>query len=436
MISVNKIVYFFLIFLIIPNCSLNKAGFWTENKKIETEEGKIVSELFKDDDAFIKEFNTNVKIQLKSTPLKNSFVNNLENNNGLVTYNGNLENISKFKFSKIDNFNHYEPEILFDDKNVIFFDNKGSIFKFDQFSKLIWKKNYYKKNEKKNKPKLYFGNNKKILVVADNLAKYYAIDIKTGDMLWSKINSAPFNSQVKIYEEKIFVVDFENVLRCYSIKDGSELWNVKTETTFIKSQKKLSLVVKDNKVIFSNSIGDISAVNANNGNLIWQTPTQSSAIYESAFLLKTSDLVVSNNSIFFSNNKNQFFSINLNTGILNWQQKVNSIVRPTVIDKLVFTISLEGFLILIDKDSGNIIRITNIFDRIKKNKKKNIEPSGFVVGTKNIYVTTNNGFLIVIDSYTGKSKSLIKIDGDKISRPFILNKNLFIIKDNSIIKLS
>ena len=32
---------------------------------------------------------------------------------------------------------------------MIFFDNKGSILKFDENSKLIWKKNYYTKSEKK-----------------------------------------------------------------------------------------------------------------------------------------------------------------------------------------------------------------------------------------------------------------------------------------------
>ena len=64
-----------------------------------------------------------------------------------------------------------------------------------------------------------------------------------------------------------------------------------------------------------------------------------------------------------------------------------------------------------------------------------IEPVGFIVGSKNIYLTTSHGRLIIIDITTGKPTSVLKIDNDKISRPFVLNKNLFIIKDNAIIKL-
>ena len=432
----NRTIVLFLIILLITNCSLdNKSGIWTKSEKIKVEKKLIISELFKKEESLSKEFNSNVKIQLKSYLSNNSFLNNLSNNNGRVNYNGNLKSLSKFKYSTIDNFDELEPEIVFEGNNIIFFDNKGSILKFDQFSKLIWKKNYYKKTEKKQKPILSFANNQKTLVIVDNFAKYYAINIKTGELLWSKRNSAPFNSQIKIYKDKFFVTDFDNVLKCFSIKDGKELWNVKTETTFIKSQKKLSLVILNGKVYFNNSIGDISAVDVNSGNLIWQTPTQSSSIYESAFLLKTSDLVANDESILLSNNKNEFFSINANTGVLNWKQKINSNLRPTIVDNLIFTVTMEGFLVVVENSTGNIIRITNVFDRFKKKKKSKIKPVGFIVGASNIYLTTDNGRLIIIDILSGKSSLILKIDNEKISRPFILNKNLFIVKDNAIIKL-
>ena len=433
----NKILGLFLVFILISNCSLDKkSGLWTESKKIETVNDLVINELFKNEEALNKEFNSNVKIQLKSNPTKNSFVNNLNNNNGRVSYNGSLKNISRFKFSTIDNFDQIEPEILFDEDNIIFFENKGSIFNFDKFSKLIWKKNFYKKFEKKAKPELSLANDKKTLIVADNLAKYYAMNIKTGELIWTKTNVAPFNSQIKIYDDKFFVTDLDNVLRCYSIKDGSELWNVKTDTAFIKSKKKLSLVILNGNIYFNNSIGDISAVDIKTGNLIWQTPTQSSLIYENSFLLETSDLIADDDTILLSNNRNEFFSFSANTGALNWQQKINSNIRPTLIENLIFTVTIEGFLVVIDNKTGNIIRITNVFDKIKKNKRSKIKPVGFIVGTKNIYLTTDNGLLILIDISSGRSSSILKVDNEKISRPFILNKNLFIIKDNSIIKLN
>jgi len=72
----------------------------------------------------------------------------------------------------------------------------------------------------------------------------------------------------------------------------------------------------------------------------------------------------------------------------------------------------------------------------KKKKRSKILPIGFIVGKDNIYLTTDNGRLLVIDIVTGVTLSVIKIDNDKISRPLVLNNNLYIIKDSSIIKLN
>ena len=435
----NKIFGFFLVLLTFTHCSLNtKSGFWTKNQTIKKEKNlkeKKVTELFKEPKTLEKEFNLNVKIRLNSKSKNNSFVNNFDNNNGRVNYDGELKRVSRFKYSKIENFEQYEPDLIFDKDNIIFFDNKGSILKFNNFSKLIWKKNFYSKRERKKKPFLFFANNSKTLIVADTIAKFYAINIATGDLLWSKNNVAPFNSQIKIYKDKFFVVDFENTLRCFSINNGNEIWNFKTDKSIIKSQKKLSVVFINDKVYFSNSIGDISAVDIETGNLIWQTPTQTTNVYESSFFLKTSDLIADSNTILFSNNNNEFFSLDILYGSINWKQNINSTLRPTLIDQLIFTITMEGFLVVIDNNNGNIIRITNIFDRFNKKKRSKIKPEGFIVGNKNIYLTTSNGRLFIINILSGKTEEILKIDRERISRPFVLNQNLFIIKNNAIIKL-
>ena len=73
---------------------------------------------------------------------------------------------------------------------------------------------------------------------------------------------------------------------------------------------------------------------------------------------------------------------------------------------------------------------------LKKKNRDKIKPVGFIMGTKNIYLTTNNGRLLIINIKTGKVNKVLKIDSDKISRPFVLNKNMYVVKDNAIIKLN
>ena len=432
-----KLIIFFISLILASGCSFNKnSKFWTESQNIQEENKLNFKKILVKEEALEKEFNSNLSINLGLNNNNNKKLRNYFNNDGILNYDGVLKKSSRYKFSKINNFYQFETTISFYDKNLIFFDNKGSILQFNDNSKLIWKKNYYSKLEKKLNPILQFENNSDILIVTDNIAKYYALNLKTGELLWSKNNLAPFNSQIKIYQDKFFVIDFANTLKCFSIKNGEELWSIKTDNSLIRSQKKLSMVIVNDFLYFKNSVGDISAVSINQGELLWQLPTQSSLIYESAFSLETSDIITDGKTLFFSNNKNQFFSIDLESGSFNWENKVNSSLRPSLVGNFLFTVSLEGYLIVIDKNNGNIIRVTDVFKNFKKKKRDKIKPVGFIMGVKNIYLTTDNGRLLVVDIKTGKTISILKIDNDKISRPFVLDKNLFVIKNNAIIKLN
>ena len=433
----NKIISFIIFFIIITSCSFNQnSKFWSASQNIPEEKDSNFKEIFVTEQSLEKELNSNLKIKLNNKINNDLAVRNYFNNDGRLDYDGELKKSSRYKFSKIKNFYQYEPTVSLNKKNLIFFDDKGSIIQFNEKSKLLWKKNYYSKSEKKLKPIMQFANNGKFLVVADNIAKYYMLDLDSGNLIWTKKNLAPFNSQIKIYDDKFFIIDYSNTLRCFSLKDGKELWNIKTENSLIRSQKKLSMVIVNGFIYFNNSIGDISAADINKGELLWQLPTQSSLIYESAFSLETSDIITDSKSLFFSNNKNQLFSIDLGSGSFNWKNKVNSNLRPTLVGNYLFTVSIEGYLVVTEKISGNIIRVTDVFKKFKAKKRAKIKPTGFVMGLNNIYLSTNNGRILVIDVLTGKTKSTLKIDNEKISRPIILDKNLFVVKDKAIIKLN
>ena len=431
----NKIFYLFILIIFITSCSLNKnSSFWT-SEKIQELEDKKFEKIFNDYEALDQELNTNLNVNLSSKITDDKISKQFHNNDGRVNFDGTLKKLSKYKFSKIKNFYQFEPTISFNNDNVIFFDNKGTILQFDNRSKLIWKKNNYSKVEKKLNPILQFANDENFLVVADSIAKYYMIDLNNGNLIWSKNSLAPFNSQIKIFKDKFFIIDFTNTLRCFSLKNGEEIWNIKTDTSLIRSQKKLSIVIVDDVIYFNNSIGDISAVGINSGELLWQLPTQSNLVYESAFSLETSDIITDKNYLYFSNNNNQFYSVDIKTGNFKWQNKVNSNLRPTLIENYLFSISIEGYLIIIDKITGNIIKVTDVFNNFNQKKRNEIKPTGFIVGLSNIYLSTNIGRLLVIDIKSGKTTKTLKIANDKISRPFALKNNLFLIKDDAIIKL-
>ncbi len=431
-----KDIFIIFIILILTSCSFDtRSGIWTEESiSLNSEENNKIKELFKKEILNENEFNPNLKINVKNfTENKNKFKGN---NFGASKIQSNFKNISKYNFQKIKYFDQFEPKPIFIKNDLIFFDKKGSIIRFDDESNIKWKVNYYSKKEKKLLPILKLAKSEKNLLVTDNLAQIYLIDISNGNLIWKKDHNVFFISQIKIDDNKFYVLDANNVLSCFSIVDGQLIWQFKGEKKLINSQKQTSVIINNENVIFNNTRGEIISLDKLNGNLNWITPTIEHGEIFQSFLVKNSDLVLNEDSIYFSNNENSFFSIDVNLGFVNWKQNISSHLRPIIIDNVIFTISSNGYLYILEKGSGNIIRATDIFYNLKLKKRKKIEISGFIASKEKVYLSTNNGKIIKINIIDGNLDLVYKVSRSKISKPYVNNSKLYIIKDNGIIKIN
>jgi outer membrane protein assembly factor BamB len=427
---VIKIISIFFSLILISNCSFNSNSRIWNDQKNEIEQNENIVEIFGTKEVATKEFNSNISIDFSDTAPQNLKYNNF----GSYDYKARLEKVEGYRFSKFNSLDGLNSKPLFLKDGLIYFDKKGALLRFDQNSKVIWKNNFYSKSEKKLNPILSLALDENNLVIVDNISKVYSVNLNTGELNWSKNNPYPFNSEIKIHNESFFVIDFNNTLRCFKIIDGSECWNLATESSFTISNTDYSLAIIDNQVIFNNSIGDITAVDISSGLIIWQLPTQSSNIINQTYNFKLSNLVSDGKSIFFSNNRNEFYSVDIKTGSLNWKNDISSKLTPIILDEFILTISEDGYLFTIQKEQGNILRINDIYSLYKAKKRKDIKPEGFVIANNKIFLTNNNGHLIVINLKTGKTEQIKKIAREKISKPYIFNQHLYLVKNGTIVK--
>ena len=428
----NRLLIFIISLFFLNNCSLNENSRIWKNKKDNSTNPKNIKKIFSEK-KIITQFNQELKLDLANVKINNKVVDN-QNNYGFQDYSGSIDKVGNYKFSKLDDVNELNFKPVFLNDGLIFFDKKGSIIRYDNNQKVLWKKNHYSKLEKKLKPKLNFVLVDQNLLITDSISKYYSINVNSGELIWSKNNIYPFNSEIKRSKNKIFVVDYKNTLRCYNINNGSECWNLPTEDSFTISSSNFSLIIDGELIIFTNSIGDVTAVDIDSGLITWQLPTQSSSIINETYNFKVSKLVSDNESIYFSNNKNEFYSIDVKTGTTNWINEINSNLTPIISGNLIFTVSNEGYLHVIEKNNGNIIRISDLYLDYKIKKRKNVKPIGFAIGDKKLYLTNTDGKMIIVDLNLGKVIGVEKIAGNFTSRPFIFNQSLFVIRNGSIIQ--
>ena len=436
----NKVLKFaFIVFfsIILLECSFDtKTGIWDDNKKIKVRDAKLVK-LSKSQNEIISEINPNLKINIDLKPIENKdwlmAGKNYANLSSHLRLDGKLSNISKYKFEKMKNKAIKENPLILVENYLITIDNKGTILKFAENNKIQWSKNIYNKKEKKKINNISLALSKGILYAIDNLGKYYALDVNTGSTVWVKQHTALFNSQMKVINKKILAVDSNNIINCFSTKNGQINWQFKTNPSFIKTSKKLSIAINENSLFFSNRSGDIANLDINTGELKWFLPTENTLVRHETNFLETSDIVFFKKNLFFSNNFSKLFSLDTSTGIINWILGINSNLRPALINNYLFTISENGYLVVVDIIKGKTVRSNYILDKFKLKQRNELVLQGFLIASNKVYVTTNLGYIIICSINSGEVEKLLKVGNFRLSEPYISNNKLYVLSDKSLL---
>ena len=437
-------VFFFLILVLLSICSFDdKTGIWGDSKKekekiadLERKQKEIieVEKIYSSENVFSKEVSLTKNIIL-SEPKENLewTTTNLNNQNFLGNiYLTGIQNksikkkIGKNKFSMHNNVS----TILSHTNNLIFSDDKGTIYNINKNGKINWKKNIYKKSYKKIHKNLTFSISKNNIYISDNIGFIYSLNLSTGKLLWIKNYGLPLKSNIKIFNNKIFLIDQDNKIISLDIKDGSLIWNVLSISSFIKTQNLLSLALSKDGYLFAiTSSADLFKIDPNNGDIIWSRNTAGSLYADATDFFTSSDIVIGEKQIFFSSGTS-FFSYNINNGATKWKNEI-SFSGPAIIDKqYVFVVSNNGYFVILNKYTGEIVSSFNILKILKK-KKQNTQVTSFIMGSGKIYSMTSNGFLIVSSIQSGKAEYFKKIGEKNISSLIINNGTLYILTENS-----
>tara|TARA_B100000959_G_scaffold17811_1_gene17226 strand:- start:539 stop:1888 length:1350 start_codon:yes stop_codon:yes gene_type:complete len=440
----KKISILFLAFIILSNCSFDtKTGIWGDSAKekkriadLENKQKEIikVQKIYSSDFFFSKEVSLSKSISLSKPENNSSWVMpnlNYQNFLGNLYLSGIDNTFLKKKIGK-DKFELFQSitPILIVESNIIFSDDNGTIFKINDNGRIIWKKNIYKKSYKKIYKNLVFSMYEGNIYISDNIGFVYSIDLNNGHLNWIKNYEVPIKSNIKVFEDKIFLINQDNKILCLDSRDGSLIWNIFSISSFIKSKNLLSVAItRDGELLAITSSADVYKIKLKTGEIIWSRNTADSLYADATDFFVSSEIVIDNDKIFFSSGSNMF-SLDTDTGKTNWIQEVNSASTPIISGENIFIVSNHGYFVILDKNTGEIISSSNIL-KILKRKKQKTKVNSFIMGSDKIYSMTLNGFLITSSATSGKPENFKKIGGSNISNLTINNGKLYFLTDKS-----
>jgi len=431
--------YYLFLFFIIISCS--------------AKEKKVDLDFFRKEGEKINIFNDGFFSEEKSatTPIKLSEVvklsvwsteyYNIESSTDHFQYDGKFENITKKNIGSLVNKSNENGTLLHDGNILYFGDEKGTIYKYDfDNNKILWEQKIYKASLN-NIPKnisitLYDGK----IFASDSLGFVYSLDTLSGLVLWSENFGVPFGSNILIYKNVIYVLSQNGRLYSLNISDGRKIWSFETLSGITKQSKSGKISIFRDKLIFSNDIGDLIALDLRKKEVLWTRNLISQNILSFDNVFKISNILINENDIFVSSNKSEFLNLNLVTGGIKWSKKIISSNNNVLNSRFLFTLSDNNFLICLNADSGEVIWATNLSKKIPQIKKgydigvlstpKVNNIFGIILGSEHLYVYSAAGQIYKISAINGKFISEKKVNNDLTNKPIVYKDKIAFLNES------
>ena len=441
-----KIFNTILLFLFLNSCSFdNKSGIWDGNelrKKAKKEEEFLIDakDIFTTESDQLKEFDSGVNLVSAISPAKTpkkwteENFNNLNNPDNSVYLN---QKKLAYKSKKISG-HQISNNFLYDDNKFIFSDLKGNIIVLSEKDQTVkFKFNFYK-NILKNFPKkinLILKNN--VVFAADNLGYVYALDAKTEKIVWAKNYGVPFFSNIKIIDDLLFLVNKDNKVYILNLFSGEKIWEYSTDKSTLNTKYKNIISYSGNNLILLNTNGSVYAIDILNKNIKWFYNVNSIVASKNDIFNGISN-IIDNRSVLIVGS-NSISALDLENGNLIWQKKYNIEVDPLVSSELILILTKENYLTFLSKETGEVIwssKLSNMRKIYSDKKFKNKNISSMKLMNNNLFLFSEGSELIEVSLQDKKIKNIFNSKYGFRSEIIVINNHLYFVDKKKLIKLS
>jgi outer membrane protein assembly factor BamB len=300
---------------------------------------------------------------------------------------------------------------------------------------VIFKFNFYKKKYKKINKILNLSIENNVIYISDNLGFIYALDYVSEKILWAKNYKIPFRSNIKISNNNVIMANQNNSILFIDKKNGEILKTIPTEENVFIGDFINNFAVHKNNVLFLNTFGSLYSLNSKTLDINWFLNLNDTLDINPSKIFRSNQLIVSKNKIFVPANDN-LYVIDLLTGSIIFKKNFTSILKPLVINNVLFSID-NDLLIATELESGKILYSYDINKKIAEfldTKKKRVKLKSIISADNKIFVFLNNSFVIKFN-FNGEISEISKLPEKINSMPIIVENQLIYLNNKNRISI-
>ena len=267
------------------------------------------------------------------------------------------------------------------------------------------------------------------LYVTTGAGDVLALDAGNGGLVWRASVGVPVRGAPTVNEGRVFVVTHDNQLFALDAGSGRQLWSHAGIAEPAQLLGATSPAAVTGLVVAAFSSGELVALRADNGRLVWNDHLIAGR--QAGALASLSDIkgspVIDRDRVYAISHGGRLVAITLRTGERIWSQNVSGVQTPWIAGDFLFVLTTEGNLVCLSRLDGRIRWTKSLPRRETKRKEKQIFWSGPILVSDRLIVVGSHGEALTVSPYTGRLLGALGLPGGVELPPLVANNTVYFL---------
>ncbi len=270
------------------------------------------------------------------------------------------------------------------------------------------------------------------IYISTGLGFVIAVEARTGKALWHRNMGLPFRAAPTYHNGRVYVISHDNQMFALDATSGETDWEYAALVEEAGLLGNSSVAIEDGTIIAPFTSGELVALQAENGKVLWQDSLTRTGKLNS--LSSLADIagrpVIDRGMVFAASHAGRLVAIDLRTGERVWTRNIASTQTPWVAGDFIFVVTVDAQIVCLQRSDGRIRWVTGL-DRYEDpdDQEDPIVWSGPVLGSNRLIAVSSHGKAVSLSPYTGKIKGQVDIREGSFIPPVVARRTLIILND-------
>lgn len=275
------------------------------------------------------------------------------------------------------------------------------------------------------------------IYAATGVGEAIALSAADGREIWRVRLTGPVRGAPTVTNGQMYVVSIENRMVALSAEDGRRLWEHQGINEVAALLGGAAPAVAGSTVLAPYSSGELYALLAENGRVVWVENLAS--IRTLSAIARLADIrgnpVIDRDLAFAVSHAGRMAAIDLRTGARVWERPIGSVHMPWVAGDFLFVTGLSGEVVALARRDGRVRWVHRLPPfRDMEDRKDPIQYTGPVLVGDRLLIGSSDGFVYAISPYTGQLLGSIEIGDPIYVSPVVADGSVYVLGNDGTLR--